>query len=135
MAKAAPKTQKNKASVAEFIAAVESDARRKDAKALDKMLRAATGEKPVMWGASIVGYGQYPTPTGSWPRIGFSPRKANLVLYVLTGEKQQAALLKRLGKHKTGKSCLYLNTLADVDEAVLAEIIASSWAYMAARYP
>ncbi|MCR6645596.1 MAG: hypothetical protein NVV62_14335 [Terricaulis sp.] len=71
MAKAAPKTQKTKASVTEFIGAVESDARRKDAKAVDKMLRAATGEKPAMWGPSIVGYGQYQTPTGPWPRIGF----------------------------------------------------------------
>lgn len=135
MAKAAPKTQKTKASVTEFIAAVESDVRRKDAKAVDKMLRAATGEKPVMWGPSIIGYGLYQTPTGPWPRLGFSPRKANLVLYVLTGEKQQAALLKRLGKHKTGKSCLYLNTLADVDEAVLAEIIAGAWAHMQKAHP
>lgn len=135
MAKAAPKTQKTKASVTEFLAAVESEARRKDAKAVDKMLRAATGEKPVMWGPSIIGYGQYQTPTGPWPRLGFSPRKANLVLYVLTGEKQQAALLKRLGKHKTGKSCLYLNTLADVDEAVLAEIIAGAWAHMQKAHP
>lgn len=135
MAKAAPKTQKTKASVTEFIGAVESDARRKDAKTVDKMLRAATGEKPAMWGPSIIGYGQYQTPTGPWPRIGFSLRKANLVLYVLTGEKQQGALLKRLGKHKTGKSCLYLNTLADVDEVVLAEIIAGAWAHMQKTHP
>ncbi len=135
MAKAEPKTQKTKASVADFIAAAESEARRKDAKTLDKMFRAATGEKPAMWGPSIIGYGQYQSPTGAWPRTGFSPRKANLVLYVMTGDKQQAALLKRLGKHKTGKACLYINTLADVDAAVLAEIIAGAWAHMAKAHP
>jgi hypothetical protein len=135
MAKAAPKTTKTKASVAAFISAVEDDTRRKDAKTVDKMLREITGEKPAMWGPSIVGYGEYDGPTGAWPRIGFSPRKANLVLYVLGDFKERGALLKRLGKHKTGKACLYINKLADVDEGVLRDLIAKGWQYMVKKYP
>ena len=134
MAKAAPKTTRTKASVAAFIAAVENDMRRKDAKAVDKMYREITGEKPAMWGPSIIGYGEYESPTGAWPRAGFSPRKANLVLYVLADYQGRDALLKKLGKHKTGKACLYINTLADVDEAVLRELIARCWKYMQAKY-
>lgn len=132
---AEPKTQRTKASVAAFIAAVENEQRRKDAKAVDKLLREITGEKPAMWGPSIVGYGEYRTPSGLWPRLGFSPRKANLVLYVLTGAKGQTALLSRLGKHKTGRACLYINKLADVDESVLRTLIEQSWTHMHAKYP
>src|SRR5262245_17072955 len=80
-----PKTKRTKASVSAFLADVADDARRKDAKAVDKMMREITGEKPAMWGPTIVGYGEYPTPTGPWPRLGFSPRKVNLVLYVMDG--------------------------------------------------
>ena len=130
-----PKTQKTKASVAAFIAAVEDETRRQDAKAVDKMLRAVTGEKPAMWGPSIVGYGEYQSATGAWPRTGFSPRKANLVVYIMAGFKDYEALLRRLGKHKTGKSCLYINKLADIDEAVLRTLITKSWAWMGERYP
>lgn len=129
------KTQETKVSVVQFIAAVEDETRRKDAKAVDKMMREITGEKPAMWGPSIIGYGEWKTPSGLWPRIGFSPRKANLVLYVIGDFKGCSALLKRLGKHKTGKSCLYINKLADVDESVLRDLTAESWAYMNARYP
>ena len=134
MAKAAPKTQKTKASVAEFIAAVEDETRRKDAKAVDKMLRDITGEKPAMWGPTIIGYGAYEGPTGLWPRIGFSPRKANLVLYMMDGYEGEP-LMKKLGKHKTGRSCLYINKLADVDGGVLRELAAKSWKSMAKKYP
>ena len=134
MAKAEPKTTRTKASVAAFIAAVENDTRRKDAKAVDKMYREITGEKPAMWGPSIVGYGEYESPTGAWPRSGFSPRKANLVLYLLADYKERDALLKKIGKHKTGKVCLYINTLADVDEGVLRELIARCWKHMQAKY-
>lgn len=129
-----PKTQRTKASVAAFIAAVEDETRRKDAKAVDKLFREITGEKPAMWGPAIVGYGKYESPTGVWPRTGFSPRKANLVLYIMPGFKDYAPLLKKLGKHKTGKSCLYLNKLADVDEGVLRDLIARSWTHMKAKY-
>lgn len=130
-----PKTQKTKASVAAFIAAVEDETRRRDAKIVDKMLREITGEKPAMWGPSIVGYGAYDTPSGAWPRTGFSPRKANLVVYIMAGFKDYEALLRKLGKHKTGKSCLYINKLADIDEAVLRALLTKSWAWMGEKYP
>jgi hypothetical protein len=122
---AEPKTQKTNASVAAFIAAVENDTRREDAKAVDKIIREITGEKPALWGPSIVGYGEYQTPSGPWPRAGFSPRKANLVIY-LAPDSKNAALFEKLGKHKTGKSCLYINKLADVDEVVLRALIKRS---------
>lgn len=131
---AEPKTKKTKASVSAFIAAVEGETRRADAKIIDRLMREVTGEKPVMWGPSIIGYGVYDGPTGAWPRIGFSPRKANLVLYIMTDFKERAALLKKLGKHKTGVSCLYINKLADIDEAVLRDLIKASWKRMAEKY-
>lgn len=133
-AMAKPKTQKTKASVAAFIDAVEDDTRRKDAKAIDKMYREITGEKPAMWGPSIIGYGSFDLPSGAWPRAGFSPRKASLVLYVLSDYKERDALLKKLGKHKTGKACLYINKLADVDESVLRALMQRCWAHMQAKY-
>lgn len=130
-----PETRRAKTSVAQFIAAVENETRRKDAKAIDKMFREITGEKPAMWGLTIIGYGEYQSSTGRWPRTGFSPRKANLVVYIMPGFDGNAALMNKLGKHKTGKSCLYINKFADVDEAVLRELIAKSWKHMAAKYP
>ena len=135
---AKPKTQKTKASVAQFLAAVEDETRRKDARAVAKIMREVSGEKPAMWGATIVGYGQWVNTntlgSAPWPKIGFSPRKANLVLYVLSDSKQCTALLKKLGKHKTGKSCLYINKLADVDEGVLRALVAQSWREMTEKY-
>lgn len=132
---AEPKTKKTKASVAAFIDAVEDETRRKDAKAVDKMYREITGEKPAMWGPSLIGYGEYESTTGAWPRGCFSPRRANLVLYVLSDYKERGALLKKLGKHKTGKVCLYINKLADVDQEVLRELITRCWKHMGAKYP
>lgn len=131
---AEPKTQKTKVSVAQFIAAVEDETRRKDAKAVDKMMREITGEKPAMWGPSIIGYGEYDGATGKWPRLGFSPRKANLVLYLMDGYDTEP-LMKKLGKHKTGRSCLYINKLTDVDETVLRQIADKGWKIMAKKYP
>lgn len=133
------KTQKTKASVAGFLASVDDESRRSDAKAVDKMFREITGEKPAMWGDSIVGYGAYRYKydsgrEGEWMRAGFSPRKNNLVLYIMPGFDEYASLLKRLGKHKTGKSCLYIGRLSDVDETVLRELIARSWKSMQAKY-
>lgn len=132
MAQAANKTVATKASVKDFLDAVENETRRKDAKAVDKMMREASGVKPAMWGPSIVGYGSYHYKyesgrEGDFLKIGFSPRKANLVLYGLLA-KGSDALLKKLGKHKLGKGCLYLNDLEDVDEAVLRRLIANGWA-------
>jgi hypothetical protein len=86
-------------------------------------MKDVTGEKAAMWGPSIIGFGAYKSASGDWPIVGFSPRKANLVLYVMPGFAQYDGLLKKLGKHKTGKSCLYLNKLADVDMAVFERLI------------
>ncbi len=131
---AAPKTQKSTASVAAFLDAVPDETRRKDAKAVAKLMAKVTGEKAAMWGGAIVGYGAYASNTGEWPIIAFSPRKANLVLYVLGDFKERDALLAKLGKHKTGKSCLYITKLADVDEAVLEKLIAQSVAHMKKKH-
>jgi hypothetical protein len=131
---AEPKTQKTRASVSQFIAAVANETRRKDAPAVDKIIREITGQRPAMWGPSIVGYGDFRTPSGLWPRAGFSPRKANLVLY-LAPDAKEPKLLAKLGRHKTGVSCLYINKLADVDESVLRDLISRSWTYMNEKYP
>jgi hypothetical protein len=138
-AKKAPvKTQKNRASVAEFIASVDDDAKRADAKAIDEMLREVTGEKPAMWGPSIIGYGShtYTNTMGEadWPKIAFSPRKGATVLYIMPGLLATDPLLKKLGKYKNGKSCLYLNKLSDVDQKVLRELATRSWKYMSEKY-
>jgi hypothetical protein len=136
--KAQIKTQKNKASVAKFIAAVGDDAKRADAKAIDKMLREITGEKPAMWGPSIVGYGTYKyTNTlgeANWPKICFSPRKGATVLYIVPALLASDPLMKKLGKYKIGKSCLYINKLADVDPQMLRELATRSWKSMTQRY-
>lgn len=123
-----------------FIDAVDNPVRREDAKAVAALMGRVTGEAPQMWGPSIVGFGSYDYTydsghSGTMCRLGFSPRKAELVLYVLTGEAEQAAQLARLGKHKTGKSCLYIKKLADVDMAVLEEITRGALKHMDARYP
>jgi hypothetical protein len=130
-----PKTKPTDASVADFLDAVEHPGRREDGKVVAAMMAEISGEKAIMWGPSIVGYGSYKGPTGDWPRIGFSPRKANLVLYMMPGFEAQADLLGRLGKHKTGASCLYLNRLADVDMGVLRELASESVRMMREKYP
>ena len=122
------KTQRTNASVADFLATIPDAERRRDAKALDALLRKATGEKPAMWGTSIVGYGDA-TYEGSggrkvdWFPVGFSPRKAALVLYLMGGLKAHANLLADLGRHKVGGGCLYLPHLEDVDTEVLTRLI------------
>ena len=135
---AEPKTRPTKASVADFLAAVPDEQRRKDCLAVEKLMRKATGAKPVMWGTSIVGFGAYTYTdargkSNDWPIVGFSPRKNDLTLYLMPGFKCREALLSKLGKHKTGVACLYLKRLADVDATVLEEIIAQSVADMAPR--
>ena len=130
-----PKTKPTDASVADFLDAVEHPGRREDGKVVAAMMAEISGEKAVMWGPSIVGYGSYKGPTGDWPRIGFSPRKANLVLYMMPGFEAQADLLGQLGKHKIGASCLYLNRLTDVDLVVLRQMIEASVKAMREKYP
>lgn len=129
-----PKTKPTDASVDDFIAAVENPTRRADAEVVRAMLDEVTGEKAVMWGPSIVGYGSYKSPTGDWPIAGFSPRKAQMVLYVM-GSADLDEKMGRLGKHSTGVSCLYIKKLADVDLGVLREIVEASVADMRARHP
>ena len=124
------KTRPTSASVVEFLA-LQPDARRADCEAVLRMMEAATGERAEMWGASIVGFGRYAytnstKKTFEWPLIGFSPRKQDLTLYLMPGFDGFAELMAKLGKHKTGKSCLYLKKLADVDAGVLQELIENS---------
>lgn len=132
---AEPKTKATKASVAAFLAAIPDEQRRKDCKAVAKLMQEATGEKPVLWGANIVGFGAYRYEyasggAGDWPLVGFSPRKNDLTLYLMAGFERHADLLAKLGRHKTGKSCLYLKKLADADPAVLKELVGRSVAAM-----
>ena len=134
------KTKPTEVSVDAFIEAVADPVRREDAKRVCAMMERVTGEPPRMWGPSIIGFGSYHYKydsghEGTACRLGFSPRKAEQVLYVLTGEPEQQEQLSRLGKHKTGKSCLYVKKLADVDMAVLEEITRGALKHMNARYP
>ena len=132
---AEPKTKPTDVPVDDFLAAVENPKRRADAEVVRALLAEVTGEQPVMWGPSIVGYGRYRGPTGDWPIIGFSPRKAQLVLYIMRGFADFGDLLARLGKHKTGGGCLYINRLDDVDLDVLREMSAASVAWMREKHP
>ena len=135
------KTQPTQASVADFVGAVEHPVRRADAERLLDIFAEITGLAPQMWGSSIIGYGRYHYKydsgrEGDFMLTGFSPRKANLVVYIMPGYRSEAQreMLARLGKHRLGKSCLYINKLADVDEAVLAEMIRDGLDYMRANY-
>lgn len=129
------KTKPTDVPVTNFIAAVENPRRRADAEVARAMLTEVAGVEPVMWGPSIIGYGSYRGPTGDWPVIGFSPRKAQLVFYIMKGFDGSDDLLSRLGKHKTGGACLYVNKLDDVDQTVLRELAARSVAWMRETYP
>ena len=134
------KTKVNDADVKKFIESVDNDTRREDGFTLLKMFTEITGKQPKMWGTSIIGYDQYhykserSSQEGDWPMVGFSPRKTKLSLYVLCGAKEQEALLAKLGKHKAAVGCLYINKLADVDEAVLRELIKKSYEHMKAQH-
>ena len=132
---ATAKTQPTTASVPTLLAALEPTRRRDDAHALCALLQSIANCPPVLWGSSIIGFGTYPTNTGTWPRLAFSPRKAQHVVYLMDGFTGQADLLARLGKASTGVSCLYVKKLADVDTDVLAEMARRSWAMMAGKYP
>lgn len=144
MAKYEAKTKPTEVSVEDFIAAVADPRRREEALVIDAMMRRVSGEEPVMWGPSIIGYGAYhyryaSGHEGDAARIGFSPRKAQHVLYLMdcdgSDDPKDAALFARLGKHKMSKCCLYVNKLADVDLGVLEELAALSWKAMAELYP
>jgi hypothetical protein len=132
---AEPMTRPTDVPVADFIAAVDNPRRRADAEVMQALLSKMTGVAPVMWGPSIIGYDSYKGPTGDWPRIGFSPRKAQLVLYLMGDFDAREALIARLGKVSTKGGCLYINRLDAVDEGVLRELVAASLAHMRAKYP
>ncbi|ABF52214.1 DUF1801 domain-containing protein [Sphingopyxis alaskensis] len=144
MAKAELKTKATEVSVADFIAAVPDARRREEAAVVDAIHRRVTGHEPKMWGPSIIGYGSYDYVyesgrSGTFCRAGFSPRKAAMTIYLMgrycDRQKDADALFARLGKHRTGKSCLYINKLADVDLDVLEQLVALSWDAMNERYP
>jgi hypothetical protein len=140
MAKAELKTKKNKLSVSAFLNGIEDAKRKQDAKAIHKLMREVTGSRAAMWGDSIVGYGKCHMVYESgreldWMHVGFSPRKAQLVLYIMDGFSGHKGLMKKLGKFKTGKSCLYVKKLEDVDLTVLRDLVEKSVAHMKKKYP
>lgn len=144
MAKAEAKTKPTEVSVAEFLAAVPDERRRAEAAEIDALHRRVTGCEPKLWGPSIVGYGSYDYKydsgrEGTMCRGGFSPRKAALTIYLMGNyvnrQAEADALFARLGKHTTGKSCLYIKKLADVDMAVLEDLVRLSWDVMNETYP
>ena len=130
------KTQKNDGDVKAFLDGVEHDKRRTDSFKVLALMEEVTGEEPKMWGDSIIGFGSYHYKYASgreadWFLTGFSPRKQSLTLYIMSGFDEYDALMAKLGKFKTGKSCLYINKLEDVDEAVLRELVQKSAKHMA----
>lgn len=134
------KTQPTSADVDHFLAAVEPDRRREDGQTLNALFKRVTGWAPVMWGPSMIGYGQYhyrydSGREGESLATGFSPRKSNLSIYIMPGYADYSAILDRLGKHKTGKSCLYVNRLSDVDLDVLAELIQAGLEDLGRKWP
>ena len=135
---AEPKTKPTSQSLADFLAD-QPEARRRDCEAIDAMMREASGEPAVMWGAGIVGFGSYhyryeSGREGDWAVAGFSPRKGDISVYLMAEAPGQAELLSRLGRHKMGKACLYIRKLADVDVEVLAQLVADSVAEVKRRY-
>ncbi|MCF4099856.1 DUF1801 domain-containing protein [Maritalea mediterranea] len=140
MANQQNKTQPTSVSVEAFLNTIEDDQKRADAFKIKEMIERLSGDTAQMWGTAIIGCGTYHYKyeggrEGNFMRVGFAPRKANLVLYIMSGFSEYEALLDNLGKHKTGKSCLYVKRLSDIDESVLEEIITLSLAYMAQKYP
>ena len=132
------KTKPNDKNVEEFLNAVENEKKRKDSFKILELMSRVTGEAPVMWGPSIVGFGSYhykyaSGQEGDWPLTGFSPRKQSLTLYIMSGFKRYDEMLKKLGKFKTGKSCLYINKLEDVNLEVLEELIGQSVDYLSKK--
>ncbi|RMI01310.1 DUF1801 domain-containing protein [Cellulomonas triticagri] len=128
-----PITRPTDADVDSYLDAVEPERRRADARRLATMLRQVTGEEPVLWGPSIIGYGsqRYTYASGragDWPPIGFSPRKTALTIYLTDGVAAHADALQQLGPHTTGKGCLYVKRLDAVDETVLTQILTDTWA-------
>ena len=134
------KTKKNEASVEGFLKSVENEKRREDSFVVLDLMKEVTGEEPTMWGTSIVGFGTYHYKyasgrEGDWMKVGFSPRKKNLTLYIMDGFSSYDSLLDKLGKYSTGKSCLYINKLEDVDQVILKELVKQSVTTMSGASP
>jgi Domain of unknown function (DU1801) len=133
------KTKETDASVSKFIDAVEDESKREDAYTVLKLMQKITKEDPKLWGTAIVGFGTYQYKyasgqQGDWPLVGFSPRKQNLTLYIMPGFDKYDDLMSKLGKYKTGKSCLYIKSLQNIDIKVLETLITLSVAYMKKKY-
>jgi hypothetical protein len=134
------KTKKNDGDVMAFLQSVSDEEKKKAALVLLDMIKKVTKEKPKMWGGSMIGFGTYiyKSPatgrSGEWFITGFSPRKQNLTVYIMPGFAKYDELMKKLGKYKTGVSCLYINKLADVDIKVLKELISQSYKYIKEKY-
>lgn len=133
------KTQPTTQSVSDFLNTVGNKKMRADCPVIAKMMREATGKRARMWGTSIVGFGTYDYKyasgrEGSWPIVGFSPRSRNLTLYIMPGFSNFQKLMAQLGKYKTGKSCLYINSLEDIDQKKLKALIDGSVRYMRKEY-
>ncbi|MGB3182718.1 MAG: DUF1801 domain-containing protein [Cyclobacteriaceae bacterium] len=133
------KTKPNEQDVGAFLNAVDNERRRKDALYLLDMMKEVTGDQPKMWGDTIVGFGSYHYKyatgrEGDWFITGFSPRKQNMSVYIMPGFDKYPELMSKLGKHKTGVSCLYINKLEDVDLDVLRELVERSFRYMDETY-
>ncbi|MFH0945308.1 MAG: DUF1801 domain-containing protein [Planctomycetota bacterium] len=135
---AEPKTQRTTASVEKFLKGVAAD-RQDDCRKIIDLMQKATGEPPAMWGPSIIGFGSYhyvyaSGREGDWPVTGFSPRKKDFSLYIMSGFDRYDELMKKLGRHKTGKSCLYIRKLEDVHLPTLKELVKKSVAHMRKTY-
>ena len=129
------KTKKNAASVEDFLAAIEGEQRQADSRTIVDLMKKITGDEPAMWGGSIVGCGSHHYKydrgrEGDWMKVGFAPRKQSLTLYIMSGFKRFDELMAKLGKHSTGKSCLYIKKLEDVDMGVLEELMRESVAHV-----
>lgn len=132
------KTKQNDQSVTDFLRAVPDERRRDDSFIILDLMKEITGQEPKMWGDSIIGFGNYHYKyatgrEGDWFVTGFSPRKQNLTLYIMSGFDEYDELLKKLGKYKTGKACLYINKLADVEISVIKELIQKSVAHLSGQ--
>jgi hypothetical protein len=129
------KTKATKESVTKFLKSIQPKEKQVDSLTLLNLFKKITGEKPVMWGTSIVGFGKYhyksekSAQEGDWFHVGFSPRKQNLTLYILAWKMEDPKLLAKLGKYKKGGGCLYINRLSDVDEKILAKLIKEIYIY------
>jgi len=130
------KTKPTSQKAEDFLSKITPEQKKLDGFELLKIFKKVTGEKPVMWGSSIVGFGSYhykserSSQEGDWPLTGFSPRKQNLTIYIMSGFEDVDDLLKKLGKHKKSVGCLYVNKLVDVDKKVLSQIVKQSFEQM-----